>query len=152
MERPFPEPVMFQTVYWARYFADEWRTEVPTRIHSSEIGADGAPQWHPSFEKWLARGGRGQGWERPDDVHLVGESRLRTTRALRQLRKCAVREYEVLYRILILADSIDGVTVWLNERATRNSIPLPDGKDTHYSEKDTWALFIAGVDFVRQAY
>jgi hypothetical protein len=71
---------------------------------------------------------------------------------MRRLRKYAVREYEVLYRILILGDSIDGVMVWLNERATRNDIPLPEGKDVHYSEKDTWALFIAGVDFVRQAY
>jgi hypothetical protein len=34
---------MTQTVYWARYFSDEWRSEMPTRIHSSEIGADGAP-------------------------------------------------------------------------------------------------------------
>jgi hypothetical protein len=91
---------------------------------------------------------------RPDETldSYRNESRLRTTKAMRRLRKFAVREYEVLYRILILGDSIEGVTVWLNERAARNHIPLPVGKPDHYTERDTWALFIAGVDFVRQSY
>lgn len=110
MERHFPDLVMRQTVHWAEYFADEWRSEPSSEAH------------------------------------------LRTTRAMRKLRKFAVREYEVLYRILILDDSIEGVTVWLNERADKNHIPLPVGKPDHYTERDTWALFIAGVDFVRQSY
>ena len=121
-----------QTMYWASFFADEWAGDAPH-------------YWDLSLLYLLpsARTPRKESDE---------EARARTTKAIRQLRKASVREYEVLYRLLILGDSIEGVTSWLNERAVRNAIPLEDGKDVHYTEQDTWVLFIAGTDFVRQSW
>lgn len=121
-----------QAMYWASYFAEEWAGDTPR-------------QWNPALTHLLpnSRTPRDGGEE---------VSRARTTRAIRRLRKASVREYEVLYRILILGDSIEGVTAWLNERAVRNAIPLEEGKTVHYTEQDAWVLFISGVDFVRQAW
>ena len=121
-----------QTMYWAAYFAEEWR-------------ADSPQVWHSTL-KPLLPSTRSPRDEDAEEAHR------KTTRAIRQLRKASVREYEVLYRLLILGDSIEGVTSWLNERAIRNAIPTPEGQDVNYTEQDTWALFIAGVDFTRQCW
>ena len=77
------------------------------------------------------------------------ENRLRTTRALRRLRKVAIREFEVVYRVMVLGNSIEDTTIWLNARAERNGIPLPIGKSVHYSEKDTSCILLSGVDKMR---
>jgi hypothetical protein len=66
---------------------------------------------------------------------------------MRKLRKVAVREYEVCYRLLILHDTVASTTRWLNERARANGIPLPPRRDVHYVEKDTIALFVVGIDW-----
>jgi hypothetical protein len=71
---------------------------------------------------------------------------------MRRLRRVAVREYEVLYRVLVLGERLEETTIWLNERALRNAIPLQPGRDVHYSDKDTWALVICGIDYARQYY
>ena len=57
----------------------------------------------------------------------------------------------MLYRVLIQGERFHDVTRWLNERAERNSIPFPDHRPDgpHYLERDTIALFIAGVDYAR---
>jgi len=137
----FPDHVMRDTAEWASYFAADWRMELPDRIHSGAIGADGTPAWHHDFELWLT--GERIYVKRNDD------QRLRTTRVMRKLRKISPREYEVLYRILVLGDSVDDTTVWLNERAQRNQIPLPRGREAHYRTKDTLALLIAGISFAK---
>lgn len=142
----FSERVLADTAHWAETFGREWRREVPMRIHSREIAADGSPEWHPEFGKWLTS----SAVER--DRRDTPQPRLRTTKAMRRLRKIAPREYEVLYRLLILGDSIEGITVWLNERAARNNIPLPEGRTKHYRLKDTVALIVAGTDHVRSLW
>lgn len=135
----FPDAVLRATATAAQRLGSQWASEVPVRIHSSSIGEGGAPEWHPSFARWLTRS------ERPPA--LGGDESLRTTRVMRKLRKIAPREYEVCYRLLILRDTIAATTRWLNERARANAIALPPGRSIHYTEKDTLALFIAGIDW-----
>jgi hypothetical protein len=63
---------------------------------------------------------------------------------MRRLRRVAIREYEVMYRVLVLHEPITATTRWLNQRAIGNSIPLPTGRDVHYRDKDTVVLLVAG--------
>lgn len=144
----YPDHVMRQTAYWASFFARDWKSDFPIRIHSSAVAEDGAPQWHPDFEKWLTT-------DRPKRLrHPDPRQRLRTTRVMRRLRRTAVREYEVLYRVLVLNEPLEETTRWLNQRAERNGVPYPahrpDGP--HYVHKDTLALVIAGIDFARECW
>jgi hypothetical protein len=123
---------------WGAYFAETWVNEAPIRIHSSAIGEDGAPRWSPDFERWLTMEEGKKGDRRP-------EEELRTSRVMRRLRRVAVREFEVLYRVLVMREPVADTTRWLNDRAAANGIPLPEGRSVHYREKDTMALLIAGI-------
>lgn len=142
----YPDHVMRQTAHWASWFAADWRQETPLRIHSGDIAADGSPEWHPDFAKWLSRDARPR--KRNND------QRLRTTKVMRRLRRVAVREYEVLYRVLVLGERLEETTRWLNARAARNNVPLPPHRPTgpHYTTKDTLALVIAGIDYARECW
>jgi hypothetical protein len=135
----FPDAVMADTATKAQRLGSQWINEAPERIHSSAVADDGSPQWHPDFARWLTRS------DRPPA--LADDPTMRTTRVMRQLRKLSKREYEVVYRVLVLKDTIAGVTRWLNERAAANGIAPPPGRRVHYTEKDALALFIAGVDW-----
>ena len=137
---------MRDTAHWATWFASDWRAEAPLRIHSAELGLDGCPRWHPDFEKWLTRE------EVRRSNRRNGDQRLRTTKVMRRLRRVAVREYEVLYRILVLGERLQETTRWLNERATRNDIPFPAHRPTgpHYTERDALALIVAGIGYAKE--
>jgi len=138
--------VMSDTAHWAGWFASDWKQEVPDRIHCAEVGLDGTPRWHPDFERWLTR----DEVRRPNRRN--GDQRLRTTKVMRRLRRVAVREYEVMYRVLVLGERLEETTIWLNDRAERNRIPhpphRPDGP--HYIEKDTIALVVAGIAYAKE--
>lgn len=140
----FPADVLHDTAYWAQDFARRWAQEMPTRIHDRDIAGDGAPDWHPDFEKWLTRS---EPSRRPPSER--DQARLRTTRVMRKLRSVSPRSYEVLYRLLVLRSSIEDTTIWLNERAIRNQIPLPPGRAVHYRRKDTVALVVAGIAYAK---
>lgn len=120
---------------WLVRFSGAASSEIPIRIHSSEVAPDGSPDWHPDFAKWLTTS--------LNEKHR--DPGLRTTRAFRKLRKKAIREYEVLYRVMVLGERIEQTTQWLNERATRNGIELPPGKTKHYTINDTIVLIVSGV-------
>jgi hypothetical protein len=137
----FPDHVMRDTAEWASYFAADWRMELPDRLHTTVVAADGTPAWTQDFERWLT--GQRIYTRRNDD------QRRRTTQVMRKLRNVSPREYEVLYRMLVLGDSVEQTTTWLNERAQRNEIPLPRGREVHYRTKDTLALMIAGITFAK---
>ena len=147
MKQYYSETVLAQTAHWAQWFSADWRQEVPTRIHSSDIAVDGGPEWHPDFMKWITRDEHPRGRNNDDN-------RLRTTKVMRRLRHLAVREYEICFRILVHGERIPDTTRWLNERAVRNNIPFPPHRPEgpHYTEKDTVALFICGIDFCRQTW
>jgi len=136
---------MRQTAQWATSFASDWKREFPLQIHTSSIALDGSPEWHPDFARWLTATTRRQN-PRND------EQRLRTTRVMRRLRRVAVREYECLFRILVLGERIADTTRWLNDRAERNGISYPDHRPDgpHYTQKDTLALVVAGIAYAKE--
>ena len=136
---PFPASALQEALYWGKFFADEWRQDMPSQMYSSALGEDGTPeQWTKAFSEWIGNA--------PGD-----EERHRTTVVMRRLRRVAPREYEVLWRVFFVRETIDEVTRWLNERAKRNDIPLPPGRDVHYRPKDCVALMLAGISYA-QAY
>lgn len=138
---PFPPDVISEALYWGRIFSDEWKQDVPpTVIHQHSLAGDGTPDWTAAMTKWIS------------DAAGEGESRHRTTSVMRKLRRASPREYEVLWRTMILGEPLEETTRWLNERAKQHSIPLPEGRDVWYRLKDTVALFMAGVDYARAYY
>lgn len=134
----FSSDVMRDMVHWLSVFRIEWYQEVPQRLHSRDIDDGGAPQWHPEFLYWLTRNKHSQ--------QRNPAGRLRVTQAMRSLRKVAPRQYEVLYRIMVLNDSVEATTQWLNERAIRHGHP------ERYRKGDTLAILQAGVDWVSHHY
>lgn len=137
MAAVFPDSVLSHMVHWLGVFASEWHQELPTRIHSRSVDRGGAPQWHAEFARWIS-GERN--YERNP------EGRLRVTRAMRDLRKHAPRQYEVLYRIMVLGESIEGTTAWLNARAERGGHP------ERYRTGDTLAILQSSIDWVEHHY
>lgn len=127
-------------------FRKEIERESPVRIHSADVADDGAPQWHPEFTRWLTAR------ESQTDVYIPNhEHRLRTTRALRKLRRTSVRGFEVTWRTFG-GERVDDTTRWLNERARRNAIPLPSGKNVHYTSKDTLVILFAALSYMDWCY
>ena len=142
-----PAGVLHETAVWMIDLHDYWHSEIPLKLHTFEMGIGGTPQWHPDFASWLGidyysdRSDRN--WEKNP------EPRIRTTRAFRKLRKKAIREFELCYRVIILGEPIPAAMAWLNTRAQRNEIPLPEGKSIHYDLTDTVLLLVSGVEKLR---
>ena|SRR5437868_2356598 len=135
----FPDSVLEHMAHWLGVFAAEWHQDIPLKLHTGQLEkGTGAPQWHPEFARWLS-GNRGEGPRNP-------EGRLRVTRAMRALRKEAPRQYEVLYRIMVLGESIESTTTWLNARAIRGGHP------ERYRRGDTLAILQASIDWVEHYY
>lgn len=141
----FSSRTMRDTAYWAQIFSNDWLGEAPMRMHSRAVASDGSPQWHPDFERWLTT-------DRKAPARRYSGERLRTTKVMRRLRQVAIREYEVLYRVLVLGERLEETTRWLNERALQHSIPYPPHRPDgpHYVEKDTVALIIAGIAYAKE--
>lgn len=139
IDTPFPAEALTETLRWGEWFADEWRRDPPpTQTHTDGLSEDGTPQWTQAFAGWISNAPGSEGHHR-------------TTAVMRRLRRIAPREYEVLVRTLLVGETIERTTDWLNERAQRNDIPLPAGRDVHYRLKDTVALMMAGIGYA-QAY
>lgn len=127
-------------------FRAEITKESPIRIHSAEISDDGSPQWHSEFARWLTAR------ESQTDTFIPNpEHRLRTTRAMRKLRRTSVRGYEVTLRTFG-GEKVEDTTRWLNDRARRNAIPLPPGRTFHYSQKDTLVILYSSLTYMEWAY
>lgn len=138
MGSPFPAAVLSDTRRWGSFFGEEWIRDFPDQISVKRtLADDGTPQlWQRDFAQWIG--------ETDAD-----SDRGRTTRVMRKLRRAAPREYEVCYRAMVMGESVEDITIWLNERALRNNIPLPVGAKVHYQTKDTVALIICGVEYAR---
>lgn len=136
-----PDDVLHTTAQWMVDFREYWHDELPTQIHTSSFDAGGTPAWHPDFVRWLGVDYYGkrsdQRWK--DNP----EPRVRTTRAFRKLRKKAVREFEVCYRIIILGSTIEETAEWLTARAIRNQKP------DRYGTLETMLLLVSGVEKMR---
>lgn len=136
---------MRRVVQLAAWLAEDWKLEHPVKVHTGSLARDGTLEWHPDFAHWMNRGRR----PRPgEDDHY------RTSRAMKKLQRSSIRAYEVCYRILLHGEPIEDTTVWLNQRARKNSIPYPDHRPEgpHYTERDTFALFVSGLDYVKSVW
>jgi hypothetical protein len=128
------------------HFRAEFEQEVPARIHNRDIADDGAPQWSPEFVKWLTAK------ESDTNSYIVNsEHRLRTRRAMRKLRSTSARGFEVTWRVFN-GEHVESTTVWLNDRAHRNAVPLPPGRTVHYTTKDALAILYSSLLFMEWAY
>lgn len=137
----FPSQVIIGVNWWVNTWTSMWRGEIPSKIHSRDIDAGGAPEWTSEFRRWIER--------TEDEVHgqrrrtyapRNDDARLRTTRAFRKLRAKNPREYEVLYRTVVLRHSLPETAIWLTERAIRNDKP------ERYSALDAQILLVCAVD------
>jgi hypothetical protein len=137
-----PDAVLNSTSRWLAQFAAEWHSDIPMRIHSRETDRGGTPAYTHDFARWLTRS------DIPDagSYRRNPESRMRVTRAFRALRKIAPREYEVLYRVMVLGESLRGCTEWLNARAIKGGHP------ERYVIKDTICIIVSGIDKMQHWY
>lgn len=129
-----------------RQFLAEFDREVPIRIHSRDIADDGAPQWNKEFAAWLTAK------DSDTNSYITNpEHRLRTRRAMRKLRSTSVRGFEVTWRVMN-GERVESTVRWLNDRAERNAIPLPPGRQVHYTVKDGLAILYSSLTFMEWAY
>lgn len=122
-----------QALLWIEVFKQDWHGEVPTKLHTSQLGDDGAPQFSPEFDRYL--NARDPSRRNPDD-------RLRTTRAFRKLRRKAPREFDVLYMVVVHHMSIGKIATELTARAIRLEKP------ERYTDQDARILMLSGLDKV----
>ena len=120
-------------------FAARWSEEIPSKIHGSTLGDDGRPRWDGEFAAWMVKGP----WWRGDDS--PASAQLRITRAMRNLRKVAPREYDVIRRAFT-GESVEQINAWLNDRSIRG------GHRERYTRKDTVVLIVSGVDKLAHWY
>lgn len=128
-----------QTARWLVELADYWNKEIPMRLHSRDTDGGGAPAWHGEFAHWLT------GTDLNDDRWRRNpEPRLRTTRAMRKLRQQHPREFEVLYRTIILGIPLTETCNWLNDRAARNK------KKERYTLEGVYLYIFVAAERVHQ--
>lgn len=139
-----PDHVLRYTASWIREFSLDFHRETPLKLHSSATDDGGGPSFHPDFIRYIDRPCRkedcydlrckhGQNPRNPD-------SRLRTTRAFRKLRRQAPREFDVLYLICAHQMTLKDVSKALTDRAIRI------GKPERYDEGGVLVLAVLGVD------
>lgn len=112
--------------------------EAPLRIHSRDVDAGGAPEWHPAFERWIDAE-----WHedpRParfrESNHRMHPARMK--RALRQLRRLDAKAHEAINLMAVHGYS------WAAAREKMNEDNLRRG-DPPYSEVDFLCLTISGT-------
>lgn len=128
-----PDQVL-QTNRWLGQFRLLYEESIPIRIHSRDIALDGSPEWSDGMRRLMTD------VERRGHDEAEEPAKLRLRRAMKRLRKRSLREYEVLYRIMVMRESVDQVTIWLNERAERGGYP------ERYSQLATSTIVYAATD------
>jgi len=131
--------ILEQTSEHLRFFMPELFDEVPLHITRRSLADDGTPSWSADFSQWFYRDGN----KRIIDELPGGRYRLK--RSMRQLRKVAPREHDVVWRVL-RGESVEQIAQWLNERAIRGGHP------ERYSLKDATVLVVSGVDKIALWY
>jgi hypothetical protein len=139
----FPEETIRTTSWWVNAWSQMWRGETPSKMHGRDFDEGGAPEWTPEFKHWIDRGAEEGGvddYGRKLRERRNPDPRLRTTRAFRKLRKKNPREFEVLYRTVVMRSSLEETATWLTERAIRNDKP------ERYTPSDAQILLVCAVE------
>lgn len=133
---PLPPTLIRRTATLIEQYRADWVGDIPEKIHSHDMAMDGSLRWDGGFLDWLTNEQlRFEGRGKPNAVE-----RHRVTKALRMLRKEAPREFECVYRVIALGDTVEGVAAWLNARAEEKGYP------ERYTLKDAAVIIISGVD------
>lgn len=140
--------------------SEDWTGEVPFRIHESghdsHFGLGSSPPFAPEFIGYI--GGltcknefckrcrkRETTAPRDDEGYYAVKrtnTRVRTTRAFRKLRRYAPLEYDVLWMAVMYHLTVTEITQRLNDRA------IAKGYDDRYRRMDVVILAVAGLDKV----
>lgn len=144
-----------------RYFALEWYSEIPTKIHQARaFDEGGAPEYTSDFYSYIDDAMKSKGREeRPRRVHDIDNPKRKVTQAFRTLRKRAPREWDAM-RCLVVIDqvgrhasprdeekleeqfesSLRATAIRFNERAERLN------KEERYSRDEVLLLVISAVE------
>jgi DNA-directed RNA polymerase specialized sigma24 family protein len=125
------KPAINRMLLWAKEFSRSWHLDIPMRIHSREIGEDGAPQWHPEFAAWIS-----------SDVKEEKRSRQRTKKAFRKLRDASPREFDAVYLYCVKGLSVPEIAAAMSQRAITRSLP------DRYDEDSVLLLLYSGIDML----
>jgi hypothetical protein len=165
----FSRELIERTSGQIRFYRNDFESDTPIKIHGYGVDDGhglGGPPLNPEFESWLGPicfcGRKGKcapgcratepsehlkDCERGCPSNRVShkkrgyrtESRLRTTKALRKLRKLAPREFDAVYLMTAHKASFWTVLKSFNERAERLGKPM-------YRPEDIMLLIVSGVD------
>lgn len=155
--REFPGTVprgeMHKAEFWLNGLAEDWRGEVPMRLHSAgHFGLGSAPPFSPEFVGYIGRlecnnpncqecgrkdNGATRRWRND-------EGRWRATKAFRRLRAVAPREFDALYLYCILRWDVSGIAKALTDRAIRLNKP------ERYTAASVVMLLFSGIDKVQK--
>ena len=129
--------------------------EVPIRIHSREIDAGGAPEWHPEFLKYLEWSCNCTGSAHDPTCPALRPTRYRASnhkmhrhrlqRALRQLRIIAPAECDIVTLIVKHGLTYEQARDRINEGRNRRS-------QKSYSHDEFLILTIAGCSKLIASY
>jgi hypothetical protein len=138
-----------QTAQWLQFFADEWMDEIPLRIHAGGVDDGhglGGRAFHADFIRWLGPICTCPACHQQERRGRNSDSKTRTTKAFRKLRKVAPREFDVLYSLCVLRNSLNGTADFLTTRAVRLDKP------ERYDRTAVIILAVSGVDKLRSYY
>lgn len=139
-----PQKLVVQAAYWIREFSLDLHRELPQRIHGFDHDGYGVI-FHPEFIEYIDRPcKRGKRCHDLACTHDMLSSdpppRKKATRAFRNLRQMAPREFDVMWLMCVKGLSLPEVATALTDRAIRL------GKPERYSEISVLLLTIAGID------
>jgi hypothetical protein len=136
--------------HWLASIAEDYRSEIPRRIHGGtkgqHYGLGAAPPFAPEFIKYI--GGlrcerkncsicSEQPWK--EDNYRNPESRTRVTRAFRRLRRVAPLEFDVTYMATMHGLTASQIAEELNRRA------ITRGHPERYDTEAVAVLAVLGV-------
>ena len=142
-----PAKDLHRAAYWLKELAQDWRGDVPYRLHEKGVyGLGSAPPFSPEFIGYVGflecrvpdcRECRKNKHERQ---YHNPEPRLRATRAFRKVREVAPREFDVLYLYCVQRQTISGIARALTERAIRLDKP------ERYNNVSVILLLLSGIE------
>lgn len=142
-----------QYAYWLSEYRQDWRGEVPIRLHEAgSYGLGSAPPFTTGFNGYIGfieceqpdcRRCRAQRESQSRRKHFRhDDARYRTSKAFRKLRRVAPREFDALYMFCMLGFSPADIVKSMNEEMVRK------GREERFSRDSIALLLYSGVDKV----
>lgn len=132
--------------YWLSELSEDWRGEVPLRLHENRGGGLGyAPPFTNAFSAYIGHLFCGDPTceecrKQRRHQRANPESRVRVTRAFRRLRRVAPKEFDVLYSVAVLGFTLEDTARRLNERNEDK------GRPERYNLAAVTILLASGID------